>query len=801
MTVSSWTWTTTGSGASGNWGTGNNWTNGTISAQPGTGDEAYITGAGAGAYTIKIGASNPTVDVITLNAANATLTFNSLLGGTLSATTQAGSGLVLQNGSVAFSSPNGGTLNVNTLTATGGGISFSNTPTTTQTDVLNIANTLSLGASQITASTIGQVNIGTSTGSAGQVTIATGGLATIYGGSLTAQTFNIGGGTFTQSAGGVNITGKASFSGGTETFSGTALFQAGTVSIGNALTINGGTVQSNSGGGGITISSGTVLTMGGGTLDGTSGGIADSGTIIGMGAVLGSVTLGNVTASGGILDIKNNIAASSGLNFNIATGTSSVLELEGTEASGQTITFASASSGVLELNGATAVSGLSDTITNLGTDSSATSVSGVDFINLQGVTVDHINIGGVLTNEFNGSATTVTLYNASNVSLGTLNLASAPTAGTFFDVAADSTANGNALGGTDLFLSNVVCYAAGTAIMTEDGEVPVESLAEGDMIVTLRDGQAVPMPVKWMGVRKIDIAGHPNPHMVAPIRIRAGAFGEDQPRRDLLVSPAHAIYVDGKLVPANLLINHMTITQELHTKSVTYCHIELNRHSLILAEGLTSESYLDTGNRAYFSNAGLAMVLHPEFHVNAGLKQWEEDACAPLAIDAETIAPIWQTLADRAESLGFVPPRFTTTQDADLYLEANGRRLRPVAVANGRHTFVLPAGTGDIVLRSRTSAPADLDPLSGDWRPLGVAVRGMTLRNGDDHIVIPADHPGLTQGWHTAEAGNGDLWRWTAGNATIPMQGNASPAMLDIDIGAMGTYILARSDREQRLVA
>ena len=114
---------------------------------------------------------------------------------------------------------------------------------------------------------------------------------------------------------------------------------------------------------------------------------------------------------------------------------------------------------------------------------------------------------------------------------------------------------------------------------------------------------------------------------------------------------------------------------------------------------------------------------------------------------------------------------------------------------------MLPAGATGIVLKSRTSAPADLDPRTGDWRPLGVAVHGMTLRTGDDHIAIPADHPGLVQGWHTAEAGNGSVWRWTTGSAVIPMAGTTGPAMLDIDIGAMGTYILARSDRVARRLA
>ena len=56
-----------------------------------------------------------------------------------------------------------------------------------------------------------------------------------------------------------------------------------------------------------------------------------------------------------------------------------------------------------------------------------------------------------------------------------------------------------------------------------------------------------------------------------------------------------------------------------------------------LAEGLSAESYLDTGNRTYLSNSCVALVLHPEFHVNAGLKCWEADACAPLGVSPTAV--------------------------------------------------------------------------------------------------------------------------------------------------------------------
>ncbi|MGH9206208.1 MAG: Hint domain-containing protein, partial [Acidimicrobiales bacterium] len=201
-----------------------------------------------------------------------------------------------------------------------------------------------------------------------------------------------------------------------------------------------------------------------------------------------------------------------------------------------------------------------------------------------------------------------------------------------------------------------VCFARGTHILTTRGEIAVEALAEGDMVVTVADGQPVPRPVTWLGERRINIAAHPRPVTVAPIRIRRGAFAPGVPKRDLLLSPDHCLFIDAKLIPAKLLVNGMTITPERAARSVHYYHVELERHAVLVAEDLPVESYLDTGNRAFFANAGLALVLHPEFHVNAGLKCWAEDACAPLAVSPAAVEPVWRRVAERAERLGHAPP-------------------------------------------------------------------------------------------------------------------------------------------------
>lgn len=334
-------------------------------------------------------------------------------------------------------------------------------------------------------------------------------------------------------------------------------------------------------------------------------------------------------------------------------------------------------------------------------------------------------------------------------------------------------------GGTEL----TVCFARGTRILTPSGEVAVEDLAEGDSVVTLAGGAQVPQPVAWIGRRRIDLAAHPRPQLAAPVRIRRDAFGAGLPRRDLVVSPDHCLFVDGRLIPAKALVNDMTIVQERHLRHVDYHHVELRRHAVLLAEGLPAESYLDTGNRAFFANAGLALLLHPEFHVNAGLRRWARDACAPLTVEPALLEPVWRRLADRAEAMGFARPAHVTTDDADVHLVADGRAIRPVAVAGGRHTFVLGDAGTELRLVSRTAIPADDAAYAGDWRSLGVAVGRIVVRGQGRVTEIPADHPGLKDGWHPPETDGATLWRWTDGNARLPVQPTSGPLVVEVHVG------------------
>ena len=161
-------------------------------------------------------------------------------------------------------------------------------------------------------------------------------------------------------------------------------------------------------------------------------------------------------------------------------------------------------------------------------------------------------------------------------------------------------ANGNTSTGTgDTQTGDPVCFYAGTLIATPTGSTAVDSLAAGDLVLTA-DGRSV--PVRWIGRQTISTR-FADPVKALPIRIRAGALAENLPARDLLVSPAHALLVDGVLVQAGALVNGTTITRETAVPEVfTWWHVETADHSLILAEGTPAETFVDNVDRENFDN-------------------------------------------------------------------------------------------------------------------------------------------------------------------------------------------------------
>jgi Hint domain len=344
-----------------------------------------------------------------------------------------------------------------------------------------------------------------------------------------------------------------------------------------------------------------------------------------------------------------------------------------------------------------------------------------------------------------------------------------------------------------------VCYSRGTRILTMTGERMVESLMQGDIVLTLSGGELIPQRVKWIGQRRIDLTAHPQPETVAPIRIQRDAFADNMPRNDLLVSPDHAIFVDGKLICARQLINGTTIRQEKTWASVEYFHVKLESHAILLAEGLPAESYLDTGNQGFFANAGAPLVLHPDLTDETDYPTREAASCAPFVSDEGNVRPVWQRLSDRAASLGQPAPKLETVTDADLLIVAKGRAVRPLYGENGLYIFALPKGATDVRLVSRAASPADARPWLEDRRRLGVSVERIVLRDAQDMQTVAVDDPGLLQGWWAAEQDATGMHRWTNGNATLKLPASRGPTLLEIRVGNGGLDYVANTDQDRRV--
>ncbi len=304
----------------------------------------------------------------------------------------------------------------------------------------------------------------------------------------------------------------------------------------------------------------------------------------------------------------------------------------------------------------------------------------------------------------------------------------------------------------------VPCFAAGTRIDTPRGSVPVERLRVGDEVRLAHGGAA---RVRWLGRRTLRTAGHARPADVMPVRIAAGAFGPGIPRRAVMLSPDHAVYVGGVLIPVRYLLNGATIAQ-CRVRWVTYHHVELDRHDVLLAEGLPAESYLDTGNRGAFADGREAGSAYAQ-------AVWRRAACAPLRMAGAEVLAAQARLLARAAAMGFV-----RTDDPAPALWADGGVTEGVRI--GRlWRFRLPAPARRLRLRSRRAVPAEMRPGDPDGRRLGVAV---DLLRADGKRIDLAQ---AREGWHALE---GEL-RWTDGDARLPVAGVSA---IEINLPALVEY-------------
>jgi len=340
-------------------------------------------------------------------------------------------------------------------------------------------------------------------------------------------------------------------------------------------------------------------------------------------------------------------------------------------------------------------------------------------------------------------------------------------------------------------LGEEACFLAGCLLLTSHGERAVETLAPGDSLVCLDKGGRILRTIERVVRRHVliraavedDLAGY-------PVRIRRGAFSAGVPHKDLLVTAEHCFLFGGRFVPVRMLVNGASIDYDRSFKRYHYYHVELERHSVILANGAETESYLAPAERPGIS--GLRLLKASEGCQN------HRELAAPLETSVAFVQPLHQALSARAASGNCYAPRpeIATTSDPGLTLRDHcGNALEVLERVDNRVTFLVPPGATRLWLCSRRFRPCDaVGPYVDDRRELGLLV-GEICHHGSalDHVCNAHLTPVSIEGWHGFETETG---RWTTGRALIELKplGGERVTSLTIEILQTGRY---RADVDQ----
>ncbi len=485
-------------------------------------------------------------------------------------------------------------------------------------------------------------------------------------------------------AGAITIGPDAQLSAAAYTQTSGALSLSGSLMVATSLVVSGT----------IALAGGTLITP---DLTLTSGAVLSGSGLVGSTGTLGSMAVtGAEILATGALALDADISLSN--NAGILIGTSAALDLAHA-VSGGSIAFTGGSA-ELTIND---VAYLQAPITNM----------------MDHDAIDLIGVAPSLVNFANGTIIAGTLGSFA------LSVAAAQPAVQFMS---------DNHGGTLITLGgDMPCFARGTRLLTPNGYKPVENFSPNDPIITLEGAKR---PVRWIGRRTLDLSNH---QTALPVQFAIGSIAPGIPARPVILSPLHAVFLDGVLVPACHLVNGATITVQ-KTAAVTYFHIELDRHDILLAEGMAAESYLDTGNR-------------DQLYHEVGERGSARTPCAALVTGGPALARIRRKLHKLALQAGF-----TLTYEAGLrgiwgpnsVLPCHSRRDQR------RVTFKLPGAHQRLGLATRSATPADTDPESEDRRQLGICLAG--LPGGAE----------FGSGWYRRAAGDAGVWM--GGTAELHLQ-------------------------------
>lgn len=171
--------------------------------------------------------------------------------------------------------------------------------------------------------------------------------------------------------------------------------------------------------------------------------------------------------------------------------------------------------------------------------------------------------------------------------------------------------------------SIVTCFTPGTMILTGGGEVPVEALRPGDLVLTRDHGL---QELRWIGRREVSLVEMLANPALRPVRIGAGALGQG-PERAMLVSPQHRVLIEGAraemlfgeaevLVPALHLAG---ADRALPAEGISYIHLLFDRHEIVQSDGIWSESFQPAERSLSALDAAVRdeiLALFPELAAN-----------------------------------------------------------------------------------------------------------------------------------------------------------------------------------------
>ena len=692
--------------------------------------------------------------VVVSQGTSANIFSGGLLG---SAVINSGGELITSSGGIASGTiiNNGGEVLVSSGGVASGGIVHSG-------GIINVFSGASV--SDVTFSMGGTVNVYSD--SVDQLNVSNSGTLNIYSSSVASDVTVTDNGTVVISSGGTA-------SGTTLSYDGTLLVDDGGTAAGTI--VNNGTFTADSGG----VALGT--TVNGGTFTVASSGSAVV-TIVNGGWLMvnsGGTAAGTILNGSMAVD-SGGIATDTTVNSNSWLGV-----VDGGILSGGTYI---ASGGTMELYGATSGAGIINiasggTLQIEGTTMPTNVISGLP----DGARIDIVSLASVTHIEATASSTTlVGKDNVGNAVTYTLN-----TVNTIQN--ADGTYRAEVTTDYEGGLYLEVCFLAGSMIQTPSGPTAVEALRVGDKIVAYEDGAETTRHVTWDGHAHCTVRPHlPDDEAGYPVRILRGAITEGVPYKDMLITPEHCLFFNGRFVPVRMLVNGRSIFYDKSITAYNYYHVETERHSVIMADGMFTESYLDTGNRRAFRQNGTVVSIGKTNHLT-----WD-DAAAPLDVSRAFVEPLFRQIKAHADKLECVPqpasPVLTNEAGLHIITEA-GAILHPVRREGDRVMFMISTGVQSVRIASRTSRPCDvIGPFVDDRRAFGVAV-GEVMMFENNHMQTITAHLTATdlKGWNTQERPES---RWTSGNAFLPLGTRRSNgiSLMTIQIKAAGPYLSVCQD-------